>query len=287
MSSRRQRTISRPAEVRGFGLFAGADCRLRFLPAPAHYGIAFQRIDLDGSPRIPASADFVVPTPRRTVLSRGAATVEMVEHVMAALAGLWIDNCLVELDALEPPVGDGSSLEFVNALLGAGIVEQAPPVEIAGISLPARIGRPETPIEVAPADRLIVGYDLDYGLSALPRQSLSLTITPDSFVNEIAFARTFVLAREIEGLQQQGLGLRATPQNVLVFDATGPRDNVLRRPDECVRHKILDAIGDFALCGRRVQGRFRCFRSGHAQNREIAVMLKAATETSQRPRQAA
>ena len=286
MSSRRQRTISRPVEVHGFGLFGGADCRLRFLPAPAHYGVAFQRTDLPDSPRIPATAEFVVHRSRRTALSHGSATVEMVEHAMAALAGLWIDNCLVELDAVEPPVGDGSSMEFVEALLRAGIAEQNPSVETTRPTRICRLGREPSTIDAGPADRFIIGYRLDYQ-AAIPPQSLSLTITPSSFVNEIAFARTFVLAEEIDVLQQQGLGLRATAANVLVLGPEGPRDNQFRRPDECVRHKILDAIGDFALSGRRVHGRFECRRSGHVLNQDVARFLQQPADGFHRQRQTA
>ncbi len=124
MTVRRQRTIARPAEVRGFGLFGGVDCCLRFRPAAIGTGIRFHRTDLTGAIPIPATADYVQKVPRRTALADGRSSVETIEHVMAALAGLWIDNCLVELDAPEAPIGDGSAMPFVDALLAAGIVDQ-------------------------------------------------------------------------------------------------------------------------------------------------------------------
>jgi UDP-3-O-acyl N-acetylglucosamine deacetylase len=276
-SAPRQRTIARPAQVRGFGLFGGQDCTLRLLPAPENAGISFQRVDMPSTRPIPATIDRIVPRLRRTAISNGAAHVEMIEHVMAALAGLWIDNCLVELDAPEPPVGDGSSIAFVEAIMAAGIVEQTATAKVlsAGLTQTATEATSEGEIRIAPADRCIIAYDLNYRNSPLLPHSVSLTICPESFATEIAFARTFVMATEIEGLRRQGYGKRVTSQNVLVVEDNGVvRDNKFHRPDECARHKILDAIGDFALCGARVTGSFHGIRSGHHHNHLVAEALK-------------
>ena len=124
MSARRQRSIARPVLIEGFGLFGGADVRMTLLPAEPNSGLVFERFDLPGRPSIPARIEYLVTQPRRTVLQNGTARVEMVEHVLAALAGMWIDNCRIQLDALEPPIGDGSSLEIVEAILHAGVAEQ-------------------------------------------------------------------------------------------------------------------------------------------------------------------
>lgn len=273
MALPRQRTLARPAEICGFGLFRGGDCRLRFLPAPEDFGIAFRRVDLPGRPLIPATIDSLVPAERRTVIASAGAKVEMIEHVMAAVAGLWIDNCLIELDAIEPPVGDGSSIAFVEALQQAGFIEQSAPAAVVH-AIDACAGSCLRGVEMSAAPRCIMGYHLDYPGTIVGRQSVEATITPETFVKEFAFARTFVMADEIAALQAQGLGLRATTANVLVIDKDAVRDNAFRRPDECARHKLLDSIGDFALCGARVQGRFLGHRSGHRNNHDVAGTLQ-------------
>ena len=271
----RQRTISQAAEVSGFGLFGGADCRLVFHPAPENAGIAFRRVDLAGSKPVPATIDYVKKVPRRTAIADGHSTIETIEHVMAALAGLCIDNCLVELNAVEPPIGDGSSFLFVSALLRAGIIEQFAPARTIAVSRTCRTDADGgQSIAAETATDFEVRYSLDYGLdSPIGRQSVSTAITPETFVREIAGARTFVAASEIEGLRKMGFGLRATTENLLVFTDHGVLDNSLRWPDECARHKLLDAIGDLALCGGRVQGRFHAIKSGHHLNHEMARTL--------------
>lgn len=270
-----QRTISRPVIVEGFGLFGGADVRMTLLPAGDNHGIVFERVDLPGKPRIPARIEYLVPQPRRTILEKGIARVEMVEHVMAALAGLWIDNCRVQLDAPEPPVGDGSSLEIVEAILYAGI---------APLSAPRRMIRVQSDvcshesgergqILATPDRQWTIQYQLDYGQTVIPPQSFSATITPEEFVREIAFARTFVLVSEVAMLKARGFGLRATPQNLLVFGKDGIVDNSLRAPDECARHKLLDCVGDFALCGGMPLGRFQASQSGHHLNHSMVQQM--------------
>ena len=277
---RRQRTIARPVLVEGFGLFGGADVRMSLLPAPANSGLVFERVDLPGRPRVSARMDYLVPQPRRTVLERGAARVEMVEHVLAALAGLWIDNCLIQLDALEPPVGDGSSLEIVEALLYAGITEQRttqvqfPVTDELTVSTPGERGS----MLARRSDSYTIRYDLDYGQTVIPPQTFTATITPEEFVREIAFARTFVLASEVALLKARGYGQRATTQNLLVFGPQGVIENSLRAPDECARHKLLDCIGDLALCGGSPVGHFQAVQSGHHLNHRMVEKLIGASQ---------
>ena len=278
MSTRQQRTIARPVLVEGVGLFGGADVRMSLLPAEANSGLIFERVDLPGRPRVPARMNYLVHQPRRTVLERRTARVEMVEHVLAALAGLWIDNCLIQLDALEPPVGDGSSLEIVEALLYAGIAEQQvmqaqfPVTGELKVSTPGERGS----MQAHRSDSYTIRYDLDYGQTVIPPQSFTATITPEEFVREIAFARTFVLESEVALLKARGYGLRATTQNLLVFGPQGVIDNTLRAPDECARHKLLDCIGDLALCGGSPVGRFHAIQSGHHLNHRMVENLVGA-----------
>jgi UDP-3-O-[3-hydroxymyristoyl] N-acetylglucosamine deacetylase len=286
MPVRRQRTIARPASVSGFGLFQGVDCQLIFQPAAENSGITFLRTDVRSARPIPATSDFVAKVPRRTAISDGQSTIETIEHVMAALAGLQIDNCHVELDGPEPPIGDGSSLHFVDALLRAGIVEQSTPAVEAVVT--AHLEATADGVQSLTADcgdRFVIDYDLNYGAHPwFKPQAVSVTVTPQSFANDIAFARTFVLASEIEALHKLGYGRRASTANLLVLDEAGVRHDSFRRPDECARHKVLDAIGDLALCGGRPSGRFHARRTGHHVNQAMAAQLRTHCQLNPNPR---
>ncbi|MBX3437040.1 MAG: UDP-3-O-acyl-N-acetylglucosamine deacetylase [Planctomycetaceae bacterium] len=277
---RRQRTIARTSTVTGVGLFHGADVTLRFRPAPENHGIAFQRIDLDETVLIPALIDYALPLPRRTAISHNGVTVETIEHAMAALAGLQIDNCIVQLDAPEPPVGDGSAQHFADALMESGIVEQSALRSQLVVRNKAYIFSLDRREELTAIPTKTRGYkltyELDYRHPDLPVQTAVLDVTPQSFLDALAFARTFVLEEEVAILQAQGLGLRMTPRNLLVFGADGPIDNRLHTPDECARHKLLDCIGDFALLGCDLRGEIIARRSGHRHNRELVRDLLIA-----------
>jgi UDP-3-O-[3-hydroxymyristoyl] N-acetylglucosamine deacetylase/UDP-3-O-[3-hydroxymyristoyl] N-acetylglucosamine deacetylase/3-hydroxyacyl-[acyl-carrier-protein] dehydratase len=270
---RRQRTIAREATVNGIGLFGSADVTLRFLPAPENHGIAFQRVDVSGEIRIPALIDFVVSRPRRTALCREGVRVETVEHVMAALAGLQIDNCLVMLDAPEPPAGDGSAQPFVDALHEAGFVEQAAQKPTLVVTNKVHIFEMDHSAEmlVQPSrdGAYRITYELDYGNAHIPAQSVRTSVTPDLFADTISFARTFVLEEEVAALQAQGYGLRMTPQNLLVFGEDGPIENQMHVEDECARHKLLDCIGDLALAGCDLCGTVTARRSGHRHTQQV------------------
>jgi UDP-3-O-[3-hydroxymyristoyl] N-acetylglucosamine deacetylase len=277
---RQQRTLEKPATVRGFGFLTGAEITLRFRPAPDDHGIAFQRVDLPGSEPIPARLDYVVPRQRRTAITRNGATVEMVEHVMAALAGLQIDNCLIEIDGPEPPGGDGSSLHCVTELLEAGIVEQSAPRELLVVQGEHRVtgerDGSEITAQAVPRRTLVITYELDYGpRSPIRPQLLTFEFSPELFVTNLAFARTFVLEAEAQALKAQGYGSKVTAQDLLIFGSQGVIGNELRAWDECVRHKVLDCIGDFALLGCDIHGHFRAYRSGHALNHAICRQVAA------------
>jgi UDP-3-O-acyl N-acetylglucosamine deacetylase len=275
MLFRSQRTLRQTVETQGVGLFTGADVRLRFLPAPADHGIAFQRTDVAGSSPIPARIESVVSSQRRTTIARDGVRVEMIEHVMAALAGLQIDNCLIELDGSEVPGFDGSCLEVCRLLVEAGSIEQDRLREVVSLRLPVQVSAEDSEVEVSarPMNHcgLAITYQLDYGdRSPIPPQNLTAEITPESFVRDIAFARTFILESEATALRAAGYGLRMTTQDLLVFDASGHvLDNELRAPDEPVRHKILDCLGDFALIGSDLRGYFNAYRSGHRHNHDL------------------
>jgi UDP-3-O-acyl N-acetylglucosamine deacetylase len=219
-----------------------------------------------------------VEIPRRTTLSTAQGTVEMVEHVMAALAGLQIDNCEVWANQAEMPGCDGSSQRFVDALLDAGIVDQPAYRPRLTVSETVRVGDEKCWVEAQPSNHagLSIRYRLDYGNeSPIGRQTIQTALTPEVFRRELAPARTFILQQEAEWLRAQGLGQRVTCQDLLVFDDAGTVDNPLRFEDECVRHKALDLVGDLALAGCDIHGHIVAFRSGHRLNADLVRALLA------------
>jgi UDP-3-O-acyl N-acetylglucosamine deacetylase len=287
-ATRNQRTITKPAVVAGIGYWSGRDVKVEFRPAPTQSGIVFVRADLPGHPRIPASVQYRIETPRRTALRCGQATVEMIEHVMAALAGLQVDNCEIWVDQPEMPGCDGSSLPFVQAIDAAGILQQPAPRPVHCIRQVIRLGDEESWIEARPclSGKTILRYELDYGSgNPIGRQSLEISLSPKYFHLNLAPSRTFMLEAEALALQAQGLGRRVTCKDLLVFNRQGPIDNRLRFPDECVRHKLVDMVGDLTLAGCDLVGRFLAFRSGHHLNAELVraiLALEAAPKELQR-----
>jgi UDP-3-O-[3-hydroxymyristoyl] N-acetylglucosamine deacetylase/3-hydroxyacyl-[acyl-carrier-protein] dehydratase len=280
-SRRPQRTIAGEAVVRGVSFLEGRDVEVRFLPAEADTGVVFVRADLPESPSVPAHVKYVIPRQRRTTLQRGAATVEMVEHVMAALAGLEVDNCRVVLDGPETPGLDGSSLAFVEALSSAGTVEQSRPRSLMVIDRPVTVREGTSILTAHPGDpdKLVLTYNLDYGRqTSIGAQSFFVEVSPDSFREELAPSRTFLLEAEALALREAGIGRRTTEADLLIFGADGPIGNSLRYRDECVRHKILDLVGDLALLARDLAGHVVAHRSGHALNASLVRKLLQAVE---------
>ncbi len=276
--SRLQRTISRPVAVRGYGFWSGKPVQVEFRPAAVGCGVTFVRDDLGKQARIPALIAHRDEMPRRTNLGYDGATVEMVEHVLAAVAGLQIDNCEIGVDAAEMPGCDGSSLDFVQALDSVGAQEQHEAVDQLVITEPVRIEKGESWIEALPATntKLRVEFQLDYPDDPIiGRQSVSLAVSPDSFRQELASCRTFVLEREADAMIRQGLGTHVTPQDLLLFGKYGPVENRLRFENECARHKALDLIGDLALTGREIVGQVIAHRSSHQLNAALASELVA------------
>ncbi len=272
---RNQRTLKSVQTVEGFGYWSGKDVQLEFHPAPANHGIVFVRTDLPGHKRIAALVENRIDIPRRTVLSANGAAVEMVEHVLAALAGMQVDNCEVRVNAAELPGCDGSALPFVDAIEKSGIDEQNIPKATLRIREVTRVGDEETWVEITPTKGKVkaglnVRFKLDYGPNTpIGKQNIELAITPATFKKELASARTFLLDTEAEWLKGQGLGSRCSHSDLLIYGPDGVIDNTLRFEDECVRHKALDLIGDLALAGYDLQGSVFAFRSGHRLNAEL------------------
>jgi UDP-3-O-[3-hydroxymyristoyl] N-acetylglucosamine deacetylase/3-hydroxyacyl-[acyl-carrier-protein] dehydratase len=258
-----RRTVARDASISGVGLHLGVPCRLTVRPAPSGTGIAFRRTDLSGAPLIPARADRAVLTERRTQLGADPISVHTVEHLLAAVAGLEVDDLIVELDAPEPPIGDGSAGLFVELLQRAGIAQQPGSVQYFRVTKPVRITDGDSRYEAYPADDLELDVSIDFPHPMVGRQSGRFVVTPDVFERELASARTFGFAREVDALRGRGLIRGGSTQSAIVLDDDGVVDNALRWPDEFVRHKALDCVGDLALAGGRVRARVVADRPSH------------------------
>jgi UDP-3-O-acyl N-acetylglucosamine deacetylase len=278
--SERQRTLSRPIEIKGVGLFFGQPVQLRCRPAPAASGIVFVRADLPGQPQIPAVIANVPPGAQRwTALRAGEAEVRMVEHLLSALFGLGIDNLVIETTAMEMPVGDGSAKTFTEPFLAAGVRELDAPRRMAQLRRPIVVTESDIVLAAAPSSGgLSVTYILDYGQHFLRCQTLTLGVTRESFLDGIAGARTYVLRPEVDAFIKLGLGRGATPENTIVLEEDGRLSATARFPDECVRHKILDMLGDLFLSGRFVSARVIGYKSGHATNIRLAQAIAEACD---------
>ncbi len=273
---RNQQTIGMPVEVHGIGFVTGRFVRMRFRPASASTGVVFVRTDLGPQACIRAHVDNVTGTARRTTLGHMPIQVSLVEHVLAALSGLRIDNCFVELDAPEPPGLDGSAQGLVAALHRAGTVMQKETKAVWTVDRPVRITANNAAITLHPSDtpELRVSYLLDYGLdSSIDRQMATFTITPGTFASQIAPCRTFVTEEEGIMLRSQGLGSRTNVTDLLVFGRRGPIDNKARFGNEPARHKILDVLGDLSLSGFELRGHVVAYRTGHPHNVELVRKL--------------
>ena len=276
---RQQRTIERAVQVTGFGYWSGKDVTIEFRPAEENDGVTFVRRDIQPHVRIPATVDNRIEMPRRTTLEAVCHRVEMVEHILAALSGLCIDNCEVWCDGPEMPGVDGSSLAFVEALADAGICEQSTRRTVIHVTDTVRVEHEQCWIEARPtvSPELTIENQLDYGTDGpIGRQSVKLPITPETFRDELASARTFLLKAEAEWLLAQGLGTRASYQDLLVFDDDGPIENELRYKNECVRHKTLDIVGDLSLAGADISGEIVAYRSSHKINAMLVKQLLAS-----------
>ena len=268
-----QATITRSVTYTGIGLHSGQPVTITLQPAPVHTGIVFVRIDLPGEPRVAAQAGNVTTTLRATTLESGAAKVFTVEHLLAAFSALEIDNCLVEINAVEPPVADGSALPFVQLIQQAGRTEQDALCIVKELSQSFAVREEDKFIVILPYDRLRITFTSINPHPLLGVQFADYEITPDIFMKDIAPARTIGFMHEVAALQEQGLALGGSLENVVVYDETQVL-TPLRFSDELVRHKILDVIGDLALAGR-LKGHIIAVKSGHRLNTELAAKIAA------------
>lgn len=297
-----QRTIKEPCSMSGVGLHTGAQCTMTFKPAPENCGIKFVRIDLGGCPEIPAIADNVVDISRGTTIGIGDARVHTVEHVLAAVAGLQIDNIIIEIDGIEPPIGDGSAMPYVEILLKAGIEQQQAPKDYLIIDETVQYHNEDGQVDIValPLDSFRVTVMVDYQNPALGSQHSGLFDLEKEFINEFAPARTFSFLSEIEMLADRGLIKGGNLDNAVVIvdkkvengeldelsrklglegkitlGNTGfLNDKTLRFRNEPVRHKLLDMLGDLALIGAPIKAQILAARPGHKANVDFAKQIR-------------
>ena len=256
-------TIAREANLEGVGLHLGVRCRITFKPAKDGSGILFRRTDLPGKPEIKAHVSQVGASERRTQLGTGGEAVHTVEHVLAAVAGLGIDDLVIEMDGPEPPILDGSAGPFLRALRGAGLAEGSGEPEFLHLDEPLRIIDGASVYEAYPSDKLELDVTIDFPHPLIGRQSRSFSVTPASFESELSEARTFGFVEEVAALRGAGLIKGASLENAVVLDEREVLSGALRWKDEFVRHKALDCVGDLALAGARVRARIVALKPSH------------------------
>lgn len=275
MASTFQTTVARDVRIGGVGIHGGLPANVILRPAAADTGVVFVRTDLPGRPAIAARADTVCDTRLATVIGDGAgATVSTVEHLMSALAGLGVDNVIAEIDGPETPIGDGSAADFAAAIDAAGLAKLDAPRRYLEILEPVEIAAPGKRAALVPADGFEMSVEIIFESAAIGRQTLDVAVDPDSFRREIASACTFGFLAEVEQLRAAGLGRGASLENTIVVDGDAVMNpETLRRPDDFVRHKALDALGDLALAGHPIRGRYEASCAGHALNNQLVRAL--------------
>ena len=271
-----QQTLNKPASFSGIGLHSGNRVNMTILPAPANSGVRFRRVDLEGKPEIEARVENVAETNRSTTLAKGNVKVHTVEHVLAALAGQGIDNAVVELDANEPPIGDGSSREFSRILQAAGVAAQAEKREFFTPTEPIELHLGETTMTLFPDDKFKISCTSS-DKKGLFTQFYSAEVTPETWQKDLAHARTFCFFEELEFLFKNGLIKGGSLENAVVIrDDAVLTTEPLRYREEFVRHKMLDIVGDLSLLGRPIRGHVTAVRPGHAGN--VALVRKIAEQ---------
>ena len=266
-------------------MFGGKEAKVVFRPAPADTGVVFVRTDTAEPVRISAIVPNLAERSRRTTIKKGSVSIETIEHCLAAIGALGIDNLIVEVAGSELPAPDCSCAEYFKVLKRTGLVEQSGKRKEFVIREPISVTAGDASIYALPYadDGLNITYDLDYGgHTGVGRQIFGCRVTPESFEKNLAPARTFVLEAEAKQFQARGMGTHLGPRDILVIGSDGPIKNSFRFPDECVKHKIADLIGDLALVGRAVKGRIVAYKSGHSLNQQLVRKLYEAAQQQER-----
>src|SRR5213083_2772856 len=267
-----QRTLRRQISCVGIGLHSGNKVNLTLTPAPADSGIRFRRTDL-GNFEVPATVHNLAGIQLATGLACNQVSVETVEHLLAALVSTGVDNVLIDLNSPEVPIMDGSAAPFIYLIQEAGVKRLTTPRKYLKIIRPIAISRGDKRIALYPSDHFKVTYSISFDHPLIRHQSRTMRISEETFVEEIAPARTFGFLKEVEMLRQRGLALGGSLDNAIVLGETGVLNNALRFEDEFVRHKILDVIGDLSLVGYPIAGHLVVHRGGHALHTAFASEL--------------
>lgn len=273
-----QNTVKGAGKISGIALHTGARASVRILPAPENTGILFRRVDMPGSPEVKAVVENVVDVRRATTIASRTtgAFVVLVEHIMSALHALHIDNAVVEMDGPEPPIADGSAGPYAEMILSAGIQEQSAPAEYWTASEPIVFEEGNVMLALLPAEDLRISFTVEFGISALDTQFYSCVITPETFRKELSLARTFCAYRELEQVIAAGLAKGGSLDNAIILhNGALISNNGLRYPNELVRHKIMDMVGDLFLVGKRVRGHIMSIKSGHPTHVRLAQVMAA------------
>lgn len=269
-----QKTIARPVSIAGVGIHTGRKIKLTLQPAPEDLGIVLRRTDAGGI-EIRALASEVASVELATTLGRDDVTISTVEHLLAAVRALDIDNLWVDLDGPEVPILDGSALPFLHLLEAAGVTAQSAPRRVLAVTAPVEAEVSGKRIRATPYPGLRVSYRIDFDVPSIGRQEIDLVVDRDTFGRELAPARTFALEREVAELRRRGLGLGGERDNCVIFGAEGPVNTTLRFADEPVRHKALDAVGDLALAGGPLWAHVEVERGGHQLHYALLAELFA------------
>ncbi|MBF0490888.1 MAG: UDP-3-O-[3-hydroxymyristoyl] N-acetylglucosamine deacetylase [Candidatus Omnitrophica bacterium] len=271
-----QKTIKTAVTLSGVGLHTGNNVTVTLKPAKADEGIHFCRVDLSGSPRIKLELSSIVMDPavtRCTAIESNGIRVMTIEHLLAALSGLGIDNLCIDINGTEVPGLDGSSLEFVKAIEHVGMSDLGKPRRYLEVYQPIVISKDTSSIMIVPSKGFEISYTLDYDHPLLRQQTVYFDVKKESFLQDISSARTFCLESEAQEIRSRGLGLGAGPKNTLIISNEGPIDNTFRFDNECARHKVLDIVGDLYLLGFPIRGKIIASKSGHALNRALVGLI--------------
>jgi UDP-3-O-[3-hydroxymyristoyl] N-acetylglucosamine deacetylase len=273
----KQKTLKEEAGCVGVGLHSGRRAKLVLKPAPADHGIVFRRTDAGGI-EIPATAEYLSHINHATCLAKGGVRIETIEHLLAALHALGVDNVEIELDGPEVPIMDGSAAPFIYLIHEAGIRSLAASRSAIGLSRPVSVGGDGRFVAAYPSDRLRLTYTINFDHPLLKHQEHTVEVDESSFVDEIAPARTFGFLKDVELMRQAGLALGGSLDNAVVLGETGVLNNPLRFPDEFVRHKILDLLGDLVLLGKPLKAHVVALRAGHALHTELVKAILDSPE---------
>jgi len=276
-----QRTIRNPIKATGVGLHSGQEMNLELLPAPVNAGITFIRTDLDPEIGIPAIFEYVGDTTLSTTLFKEGYRIGTIEHLLSAIAGLGIDNCIIRVDGPEIPIMDGSASPFVFLIQAAGLEIQDELKKFIRVKKEVRVERGDTFAAIKPFDGFKVSFEIDFDNPTISQysQKASIDFSSTSFVKEVCRARTFGSMKDMDHLQSQGLALGANIDNAIAIGEHGiVNEEGLRFDDEFVKHKILDAIGDLYLLGHNLIGQFSGYKSGHSLNNELLRKILASED---------